>query len=107
MFLYSLRIVDFFGFMQKPSLLIRDPGMIKKVTIKDFNHFTNHDNYHDLKIDKFFDKMVLILRDEKWKEVRSTLNPIFTSAKLKFMFGLLSESVDNFIKVYEKKAREN
>lgn len=101
------KLFGIFGFLQKPAIIVTDPEFIKKITIKDFNHFVNHDNNHDMKLGKYFDKSVLQLRDEKWKEVRSILSPIFSSAKMKFMFGLLTESVEKFINFHEKKAKAN
>lgn len=101
------KVVGFFSLFQKPSLIIRDPELIKKITIKDFNYFVNRDNFHGVNRDKFFDISVFALQDEKWKEVRSLLSPMFSSSKMKYIFELMTESVDVFIKVYDSKVKEN
>lgn len=43
------------------------------------------------------------MQGQLWKDMRSTLSPIFTSAKMKAMYGLLTNHVHDFIKHFEKK----
>lgn len=50
---------------------------------------------------------MLLLRDQKWKDMRATISPVFTSSKLKNMFGLLVETIEDFVALYEEKARRN
>jgi cytochrome P450 family 9 len=103
---FSFRIVGFFGLFGRLSLIVKDPNHIKKITIKDFEHFMNHDNNkHDT--DRLFSKSVLILRDQKWKDMRTMLSPIYTSSKMKYMYGLLTECMDEFIAINENKAKAN
>lgn len=56
----------------KPMIVMKDPDMISHITVKDFNHFVNHDTIGD-NIDEILSKSVLFLRDEKWKEMRNVL----------------------------------
>lgn len=72
--------------------------------IKDFDHFVNRDKVDPNKVDKLLGKSVIMLRDQKWKDMRSALSPVYTSSKLKNMFGLLQECIDEFITTYEEKA---
>jgi cytochrome P450 family 6 len=73
-----------------PSLLLRDPEIIKNVLVKDF--------------DKFHSRGVLIneekeplqghlfsLSGSKWRNLRAKVSPTFTSGKMKMMFPTLVE----------------
>lgn len=76
--------------------------------IKEFDTFVNRDRHEDNLIgDKYLGRSVLMLRDQKWRDMRSTLSPLYTSSKMKYMYGLLTECVDDFIKFHVDKASEN
>lgn len=89
-------------------MILRDPSFVKQVMIKDFDHFVNRDaNEEHLMMDKFFGKTVLILRDQRWRDMRTFLSPFFTSSKLKNMFILLIESMEDFIDFHVERAKAN
>lgn len=71
--------------------------------IKDFDSFMNHDKLFDEDSDKLFGRSLVQLFDDKWKEMRTNLSPIFTSSKMKMMFGMLSECAQDFVNHFEKK----
>lgn len=73
--------------------------------IKDFEYFPNRDRVDD-KIDKYLGRSILMLRDQQWKDMRANLTPVYTSSKIKQMFGLLQECTDDFISFHEEKARK-
>lgn len=75
--------------------------------VKNFDHFVNRDPGDQNETDKLLSKSVLELRDQKWKDMRSTLSPVFTSSKLKLMYGLLVDCTTDFISFYEGKALKN
>lgn len=87
-----------------PTFIVRDPELIKQITIKDFDHFVNHDRNFDEKIDKMFGRALPSLFDEQWRIMRNSLSPIFTSSKMKMMFEMLSECAQDFTKHCEKKS---
>lgn len=93
------KFFGYFNFMSK-MLIVTDPGLIKKITVKDFNHFINHDDA--LEMDDLLSRSIFALRDKKWRDMRTTLSPIFTSSKMKLMFGLLSDHTRDFIKFMEE-----
>ncbi|KAJ9574239.1 hypothetical protein L9F63_026115, partial [Diploptera punctata] len=74
-----------------PSLLIRDPELIKEILVKNFASF--HDNTFELDInaDPMFGRNPFVLRGESWKVSRSRLMPAFTASKLKTMFPLIPD----------------
>nr|XP_031848283.1 cytochrome P450 9e2-like [Nomia melanderi] len=78
-----------------PVIMIRDPELLKSIAIKHFDHFPDHRSFGSLNIDPFFAKNLLLLRGERWKEVRALLTPAFTSSKMKEMFKLMSECAAN------------
>jgi cytochrome P450 family 9 len=77
--------------MGTTKLIVKDPTLIKLITIKDFDSFVNHNGNHGIETDRLFSKSVLNLRDQKWKDARTMLSPIYTSSKMKYMYGLLTE----------------
>lgn len=43
---------------------------------------------------------------DEWKNVRTLMNPSFTSAKMKLMTGIIDACVDEMVKVLDKKAKD-
>ncbi|XP_050297889.1 cytochrome P450 9e2-like [Anthonomus grandis grandis] len=96
--------VRYFGFYQflKPKLIIRDPELIRKITVKDFDYFVDHVSVTDPSVDPLFAKNLISLKGDQWRKMRSTLTSSFSSSKMKIMFSLISESAQKFIKHFEK-----
>lgn len=80
-----------------PTLLIRDPELIKQMTIMDFDHFTDHRPlfYEDPKSP--WSHSLIALKGKRWRDMRTTLSPSFTSSKMKFLFGLINKTAENFV----------
>ncbi|MGL5405350.1 MAG: cytochrome P450 [Propionibacteriaceae bacterium] len=79
-----LKVVGLY-FTYRPALLINDRNLIQKILVKDFQSFVNHGLY----VDEIRDPLsghLFSLRDEKWKNLRTKLSPLFTPSKLKMMF---------------------
>ncbi|XP_015177200.1 PREDICTED: cytochrome P450 9e2-like [Polistes dominula] len=89
------KYIGFFD-MRKPVIMIRDPELIKTVTVKSFDHFSNHFGFANEGLDILFTKNLFSLRDDKWKETRTMLSPTFTLSKLKGMFKLMNECAIDF-----------
>ncbi|XP_053677318.1 cytochrome P450 9e2-like [Anopheles nili] len=98
--------------LRTPSYIVRDPDMIKQITVKDFDHFVDHmsngieeseNNKHMLLINS-----LVSLRGQKWRDMRATLSPAFTGSKMRLMFTLIAECGQSMIKYFqaeEQKAR--
>lgn len=84
--------------MTAPMYVIEDPDLIKQVTIKDFDHFVNHVPLLTAEGDVLFSNSLFALFDEKWRNMRSTLSPAFTSSKMRMMYELVQNCSDSFIK---------
>lgn len=82
-------IYDLFG---RPTYFIRDPELIKKITITDFDHFTDrifHFNEKDDPLTAF--SVFGMPGNERWRQMRATLSPAFTASKMKLMHSLINE----------------
>lgn len=74
-----------------PTLLLRDPDIIREVAIKEFDHFTDHvDVFFKEDIDQFFGKSLFALKGKRWHDMRTTLSPAFTGSKMRGMFDLMA-----------------
>ncbi|XP_076275240.1 cytochrome P450 9e2-like [Rhynchophorus ferrugineus] len=86
-----------------PTLILRDPDLIKQITVKDFDHFTDHSKFVDPEADPLWGKNLFALKGQRWREMRATLTGTFTSSKMKAMFSLMDEAADTFVKFYGDK----
>lgn len=80
-----------------PSLMIRDLDLIKQILIKDFNNFSNRFASTDPVRDGLGWNNLFMIKNPKWKDLRSKLTPFFSSGKLKMMFPLIAEVCIEFI----------
>ena len=48
--------------------------------------------------DKFFGRNLFVLRDQKWRDMRSTLSPAFTGSKMRHMFSLITNICHDYMK---------
>ncbi|KAL1509588.1 hypothetical protein ABEB36_004300 [Hypothenemus hampei] len=79
-----------------PTLMVKDPELIKELTIKYFDHFTDHRAFIRPDIDPLWSNNLFALTDQKWREMRTTLSGFFTSSKMKHMFEVINEVAQNF-----------
>ncbi|KAI4464070.1 cytochrome p450 [Holotrichia oblita] len=97
----------YFGIYQGtlPTLIIKDPEIIKQVTVKEFDHFLNHRAFVPDGVDPLWSKNLFALQDTEWREMRSTLSPSFTSSKMKVIFSLMTECADEYVKYFLKQKK--
>lgn len=79
----------------KPVYLIRDPELIKQISIKDFDNFVNHRLQIDEDSEPLFGRNLFAMRDQKWRDMRATLSPAFTGSKMRQMFSLMVNCAQN------------
>ncbi|XP_015277571.1 PREDICTED: thromboxane-A synthase-like [Gekko japonicus] len=77
---------------RRAFMVVSDPDMIKYILVEDFGNFTNR--MVPAVTSKPLADSILILRDERWKEVRSLLTPAFSAAKMKEMTPLINQACD-------------
>lgn len=80
--------------MREPVLMIRDPELVKQVTTKDFDHFVNRQILTSTTSENLFAHSLFMLENDKWRDMRSTLSPAFTGSKMRQMFQLMVQTVD-------------
>ncbi|XP_055345482.1 cytochrome P450 3A24-like isoform X2 [Paramacrobiotus metropolitanus] len=74
--------------------------MLKSILVKDFSHFVNRREIEGIN-GPVLDQAVSVLKDQRWKDVRSVLVPTFTSGKLRLMNALIHESCQTLVKNME------
>nr|BBE49545.1 cytochrome P450 monooxygenase [Adoxophyes honmai] len=78
------RFVGRFEFL-KPYILIKDPALLKKITVKDFDHFVDRSIAVDPEVEPLIARNLVSLKGNEWKTMRSLLSPAFTSSKIRHM----------------------
>jgi len=51
----------------KPIFIVRDPQLIKQLTVKDFDSFSDHRILVTEDVDVLFGKSLISLKGQKWK----------------------------------------
>ncbi|KAF5288516.1 hypothetical protein FQA39_LY15384 [Lamprigera yunnana] len=95
------RYVGFYN-ASEPILILRDPELIKNVTIRDFDSFPNHKQIMPYNVDVLWGKNLFQMSTEDgWHSMRSTLSPSFTSSKMKYMFKLMQVCATQFVNYFK------
>ncbi|XP_065088005.1 probable cytochrome P450 6g2 [Ochlerotatus camptorhynchus] len=81
----------------KPSVMIRDPEMIKNVLVKDQACFSANDFAFDEKVDPLLAHNPFMVDGERWKKARQLLTPIFTGSKMKQLFPIMDQVSSTFV----------
>lgn len=89
-----------------PQYIIRDPELIKKLGIKDFEYFEDHRSVTTAAVDPSFVNSLIALNGKKWHDMRGTLSPAFTGSKMRQMFELISEYADDMVKFHLEKSQQ-
>ncbi|XP_052903096.1 probable cytochrome P450 9f2 [Anopheles moucheti] len=106
-------LVKVFGMLDTMQrvFVVRDPELIKRIGVKDFDYFVNHrpvfgndENPHNKTL---FSKTLVALNDQKWRDMRATLSPAFTGSKMRQMFDLIVECSTNMVKYCKAEIHKN
>lgn len=65
------------------SYLIRDPNLVKQITIRDFNNFIDRYDQVNADTDPLIGHQLTNLKTDHWRRIRTLLTPMFTSQKFK------------------------
>jgi len=97
--------VGIFSF-DKPSLLIRDQELVKNVLVKDFHNFMDRTFSIEERFDPLFGNILGTLKGQLWRHLRTNLNPVFNSLKMKMMFYLVDTCGKELADCLEKATAE-
>lgn len=99
----------FFGLyeLMHPVYVIRDPELIKQITVQDFEHFVNHQGNFDDEIDSLLARTLFFSRNQYWKEMRAILSPAFTGNRMRLMHGLAHDCSAQFLRSLKADAATN
>nr|ALJ30298.1 cytochrome P450 monooxygenase CYP9A [Mamestra brassicae] len=98
------KFVGRFEFLNELAM-IRDIELVKKITVKDFEHFLDHRSIFSTS-DSFFSRNLFSLKGQEWKDMRSTLSPAFTSSKMRLMVPFMVEVGDQMISLLKKNIKD-
>jgi len=79
------------------GFVVRDVELLKNIMIKDFDYFPDRRTF-DAKGDPHIGKMLIFLKGEEWKQMRSALSPTFTTGKIKRMFNMFQATGRKFVR---------
>ncbi|XP_026741447.1 cytochrome P450 6B5-like [Trichoplusia ni] len=87
------KVVGFFR-STRPELIIRDPDIVKRVLLTDFQYFYPRGlNTHKTVIEPLL-RNLFFADGDLWRLLRQRMTPAFTSGKLKAMFPLIVERAE-------------
>lgn len=104
----EFRDEPFFGIFMfhKPALIIKDPELIKRVLITDFNSFgTRYASTDDHDPIGYY--QLFLARYPEWKQIRPKITPFFSGAKLKNSFYLIDKLANDLNQYFHKRLRED
>uniref|UniRef100_A0A1I8PRR0 Cytochrome P450 n=1 Tax=Stomoxys calcitrans TaxID=35570 RepID=A0A1I8PRR0_STOCA len=79
---------------RQPVFVVREPEMVKHILIKDFDHFVNRNNFLPPNRNDLFANSLIMMENDEWRDMRNTLSPAFTGSKMRQMFDLMLQTVD-------------
>ncbi|RZC36977.1 p450 domain containing protein [Asbolus verrucosus] len=97
--IYRKSMEPFVGFfmLDEPCLLFRDPKVIKRVLVNDFQYFYDRKVTSNKRDDPISAHVLFILKNPEWKEIRTKVTPVFTSSKMKNMSKLIEKSAKELV----------
>lgn len=89
----------------KGSLMVRDPELIERIIIKDFNNFMDRDviSYSE---DNLLTMNLAVAEGDRWRNMRYKLTPTFSSGKLKGMVEQMHTAGDDLIRYIDEQNRK-
>jgi cytochrome P450 family 9 len=61
-----------------PSYFVRCPTLIKRLSVKEFESFSEHREMFPTDTDPIMGKSLFFMKGQDWKDMRATMSPAFT-----------------------------
>ncbi|KAL9703495.1 hypothetical protein quinque_007013 [Culex quinquefasciatus] len=106
----DFKVAGFYD-LTTPIFMLRNPDVIKKIGVKDFDYFTDHTptmagaSEKEVNGDQLFANSLFALRGQKWRDMRATLSPAFTGSKMRHMFELVAQSAKSTAEFFKAEAK--
>ena len=85
--------------LNRNQLLVADAEALKDILVRDFHHFMDRQFFVKVPV---MSKFLIFLNGQEWRNMRSIISPTFTSGKIKAMFPLMKQSLENLMTVLER-----
>ncbi|RWS22262.1 cytochrome P450 3A24-like protein, partial [Leptotrombidium deliense] len=87
-----------------PMVIVSDPELLKQIQIKEFKHFNGRflPLKNGIHPDPRNAHMLIRVKDQKWKEMRTIIRQAFTASKLKSSIGVMDDTVNGLITSVER-----
>ncbi|XP_075557329.1 cytochrome P450 3A16-like isoform X2 [Dermacentor variabilis] len=95
---------DIVGFYNgaHPFIMVKDPELIRKIQIKDFNNFTSRGMTSGFaRSHAIISQSMVNAEGDRWKKMRSLITPAFTTSNMKQMASLMDDSSNELLEVIE------
>lgn len=92
-------IAGMYLFIQRVAIIL-DLDLVKQVLIKDFKTFQNRGVFNNVR-DEPLTGHLFSLEGEEWRAMRHKLTPVFSSGKMKHMFGVIAEVSERLVRAVE------
>ncbi|CAG7827147.1 unnamed protein product, partial [Allacma fusca] len=96
----ELKSKGFGGYIEfgSPMFFVTDLELLKRIYIKDFDHFVDRRSLQLEKQDPHFHFNLANQTGEKWKNLRSRMSPTFTTGRIRRMFSIFDSSSKKMVK---------
>ena len=94
--------------VHQPVMVVNDPELARQLLVKDFNHFVDRDTEENVaklfpgETDRYWLAQMTLKTGDKWKDIRSTFSPIFTSGKMRAMMRFIDKVSESLIQEMDK-----
>nr|NP_001352311.1 cytochrome P450 9e2 [Anoplophora glabripennis] len=101
----DLRYTGFYRF-SSPTFVVKDPKLIKKMIVEDFDTFLKHPQFIPTQADPLWANHLFNLTGSKWRCIRTILNPCFTSNQINDLLPQMIRCADNLTSHLSRKNQE-
>lgn len=90
----------------RPLALILDRTLMRRVLVTDFSTFHDRGSYHNAKADPLSANLITI-EGQQWRDLRRKFTAIFSSGKMRQMFGAVDAVADQLVQVVNERLQND